>query len=190
MEEEYIELVPEGLTRGVSLQEAYFLMLRDKKGQRFLPALLDKEEYEQLFLALQKKQYPSTRLMNRLAHRYNITLESVHVFYPPHGNLSASLIFNNQVTTERVACNLADGITAALDNHSPILMQRSMFEEQILRQKGEGQVSMPITAMNKKLLEEAMKAAVEEDNFELASVLRDEIKLREALSDPDTSSEE
>ena len=183
MEEEYVELVPEGLTRGVSLQEAYFLMLRDKEGSRFLPALLEKEEYEQLFLALHHKQYPSTRLMSRLAHRYNITLRSVHVFYPPHGNLSASLIFDNMVTTERVACNIADGIAAALDNHSPILMQRAMFEEQILRQKGDGQVSMPITAMNKKLLEEALQAAVEEENFELASVLRDEIKMRDEQSD-------
>ena len=65
-------------------------------------------------------------------------------------------------------------------------MKRDMFEEQINRQKGEGQVSMPITAMNKKLLEEAMHAAVEEENFELASVLRDEIKMREALANGDT----
>lgn len=190
MEEEYVELIPEGLTRGVSLQEAYFLMLRDKEGKRFLPALLDKEEYEQIILAINQKKYPSTRLMSLLAHRYNIKLESVHVFYPPHGNLSASLIFNNQVTTERIACDIAEGIIAALNNNSPILMQRSMFEEQILRQKGEGQVSMPITAMNMKLLEEALQAAVEQENFELASVLRDEIKLREAAADTISHQEE
>ena len=186
MEEEYVELVPEGLTRGVSLQEAYFLMLREKEGKRFLPSLLEKEEYDQLMSALHRKQYQTTRLMSRLAHRFGITIEAVHVFYPPHGNLNATLVFSNQMTTERIACNVADGITAALENHCPILMKRDMFEEQINRQKGEGQVSMPITAMNKKLLEEAMHAAVEEENFELASVLRDEIKMREALANGDT----
>ena len=190
MEEEYVELVPEGLTRGVTLQEAYFLMLREKEGNRFLPSLLEKEEYERLLLALHHKQYQATRLMSRLAHRFGIVLEAVHVFYPPHGNLNATLVFNNLMTTEKMACNVADGITAALENRCPILMKRSMFEEQINRQKGEGQVSMPITAMNKKLLEEALRAAVEEENFELASVLRDEIKLRETLNGDPTGNED
>lgn len=180
MEEEYVELVPQGLTRGVSLQEAYFLMLGEKNGKRCLPTLLDKEEYEQLYLAMHDKQYPTTRLMCRVAHHFNLTLEAVHVFFPPHGSLSATLVFQSGENTQKIACNIADGVTAALNNLSPILMRRGMFEDQLLRQKGEGQVSMPITAMNKKLLEEALRAAVEEENFELASVLRDEIKIREA----------
>lgn len=179
MSEEYIELIPEGLTRGVSLQEAYFLMLREKGGKHFLPSLLSKEEYELVLLALNKKQFPQTRLMSRLARRFSIRLESVHIFYPPHGNLSGTLIFNDDNKIEKIPCNIAEGITSALENQCPILMNKEMFEEQILRQKGEGQVSMPITAMNDKLLQEALKAAVKEENFELASVLRDEIRSRE-----------
>ena len=182
MQEEYVELVPEGLTRGVSLQEAYFLMLREKDSKRFLPSLLEKDEFDLVYRALHDKQYPATSLMGRLAHRFSIHLESVHIFYPPHGNLSATLFFNNGVVTEKIACNIAEGITAALHLQCPILMQRSMFDEQMLRQQGEGQVSMPITAMNKKLLEEALDAAVKEDNFELASVIRDELRQREKIN--------
>ena len=46
------------------------------------------------------------------------------------------------------------------------------------RQKGEGQVSMPITAMSDQLLTEALQAAASEDKFELAAILRDELKRR------------
>ena len=182
MQEEYVELIPEGLTQGVSLQEAYFLMLREKEGKRFLPSLLGKDEYELILHAMQEKQYPTTRLMGRLAQRFSIRLESVHIFYPPHGNLSATMYFSNETRTEKVACNIAEGISAALNMQCPILMQRSMFEEQMLRQHGEGQVSMPITAMNEKLLKEALNAAVMEDNFELASVIRDELRQRENMN--------
>ena len=183
MQEEYVELIPEGLTRGVSLQEAYFLMLREKEGTRYLPSLLNQDEYEQILSAIQNKQFFRTRLMSRLAHRFNIHLEAVHVFYTPQGTLSATLVFNQAETTEKMPCDIAEGIASALENQCPILILRNKFEEQILRQKGEGQVSLPIAAMNKKLLEEALKAAVSEENFELASVIRDEIRKREALND-------
>ena len=182
MQEEFVELIPEGLTRGVSLHEAYFLMLREKGGKRFLPSLLEEQEFELVLHAIQDKQYTATRLMSRLAHRFSIQLESVHVFYPPHGNLSAALYFKNGDTTEKIACNIAEGISAALNMECPILMERNSFNEQVLRQQGEGQVSMPITAMNNKLLEEALRAAVDEDNFELASVIRDELQQREKFN--------
>lgn len=180
MQDEYVELIPEGLTRGVSLQEAYFLMLREKDGKRFLPSLLGRDEYEQILLAMQSRQYPRTRLMGRLAHRFGIRMESVHIFYPPKGGLSATMVFCNGETTEKMACNIAEGIVAALEQQRPILMKRTVFEEQMSRQKGEGQVSLPITAMNDRLLGEALKAAVAEENFELASLLRDELRRRES----------
>lgn len=43
-------------------------------------------------------------------------------------------------------------------------------------------MTLPISAMNDKLLHDALQAAVDEDNFELASILRDELKKR----NPDT----
>ena len=69
-------------------------------------------------------------------------------------------------------------------------MLRETFNSQMLRQQGEGQVSMPITAMNQRLLQEALNAAVAEENFELASVLRDEIRQRETYNGTEEKAED
>ena len=58
-------------------------------------------------------------------------------------------------------------------------MLRKVFETQLGRQRGDGMVALPISAMSRELLDEALKSAVAEENFELASLIRDEIKSRE-----------
>lgn len=58
-------------------------------------------------------------------------------------------------------------------------MLRQEFDLLYSRQNGEGQVAVPITAMSGDLLKEALRQAVESENFELASQLRDELKSRE-----------
>ena len=40
-------------------------------------------------------------------------------------------------------------------------------------------MALPLAAMSNNLLKEALKSAVEDDNFELASVLRDELNKRD-----------
>lgn len=60
----------------------------------------------------------------------------------------------------------------------PLLISQALLEQLQQRQKGEGQVSMPITAMSDQLLTEALQAAASEDKFELAAILRDELKRR------------
>ena len=39
-------------------------------------------------------------------------------------------------------------------------------------------MALPLAAMTEQLLEEALQAAVEEENFELAGILHDELKKR------------
>ena len=57
-------------------------------------------------------------------------------------------------------------------------MLRETFERQMATPAPKDAVALPLSAMTGKLLEEALQAAVEEDNFELARLLRDELLKR------------
>lgn len=75
--------------------------------------------------------------------------------------------------------NPAYGVTLCLLARCPIRMPREtctlLVEKQSARS---GQMSVPIVAMSAQLLRQAITNAVREDNFELASALRDELRRR------------
>ena len=61
-------------------------------------------------------------------------------------------------------------------------VQKDVLAHQVNFTNTSDRMTLPISAMNDKLLHDALQAAVDEDNFELASILRDELKKR----NPDT----
>ena len=66
----------------------------------------------------------------------------------------------------------------ALTYGCPIYIRSQLFEQQYVRELGEGVVSFPINALSLELLEDVLRTAVENENYELASQIRDEIKRR------------
>lgn len=178
MEEQYIELIPDGLTRGAPLREAYFLMLCEKGTKKYLPVLLDEEEYVLLLENLQGKTSFSTHLMCRVTRQFGICIENVRLYYTAHGRARCDVLLDDGTQQKRLACNVAEGVAIALECKVPLLISQALLEQLQQRQKGEGQVSMSITAMSDQLLTEALQAAASEDKFELAAILRDELKRR------------
>lgn len=181
-----IRLVPEGLTQGVALPGALLLLMREEQGTRHLPLLIDRDGYELLHKATTQHLFPETRLMGKLAKMFDISLQSAVIHYAPTGRFFVSLHFRQAAGSEpgeprRRILNLgiAQGIVAALENGAPVLISRAEFDRLYSRQGGDGQVAVPITAMSSDLLKEALRQAVESENFELASQLRDELKSRD-----------
>lgn len=179
-----IRLVPEGLTQGVTLPDAFLLIMREEDGNRHLPLLIDREGHELLRRAVTENDFPETRLMGKLGKMFDICLLGATIRYARTGKFFVSLHFRQSYEEEEPAdrilnLDVARGIAAALENKAPILMLQQEFEMLYNQQNGEGQVAVPITAMSGDLLKEALRQAVENENFELASQLRDELKSRE-----------
>lgn len=179
MEDELIELCPEGLTRGVSLREAYLVMLREKNGTRSIPTLVSRQEYLLVLEALERHSFPATRLATRMLWRLGGRIEGVHIHYSRTLQISALLLLKQGEEHLTLNTSVGEGIAFALENKCPILTLRSQFEQQSSLQSAEGRVSLPIHAMPDQLLHEAMDAAVANDEFELAAALRDQIRWRE-----------
>lgn len=180
MYDNYTELKIEGITRGKDLQNAFILILREKNGSRFFPVLINRQGYEMVLGAMKDKDYTCARLMNKLANRVGMTQIGVRLMQPHNGETKALIDFEliNEVVS--IQTSAAEATVAALEMRSSFWVQNDIFEKQSkLQQPGQQNMALPVTAMNNELLKAALQGAVNEENFELASILRDELNKRD-----------
>mgnify|MGYP004455909999 FL=1 len=180
MYDNYIELMIEGMTRGRELQDAFILVLREKEGKRFLPILIPHNGYDMITNALKHKDFTCSKLMNKLAGRVGMTMIGVRLMQPANGETQALLDFELVNEVVSITVPVAEAVVSAIETHSALWVQRDTFERQSRMNNPDKQsMALPLAAMSNNLLKEALKSAVEDDNFELASVLRDELNKRD-----------
>ncbi len=180
MYDNYIELKVEGLTRGRELKDAYILILREREGERIFPVLIDEEGFNMIMQAMRNKDYTCSHLMVKLASRVGMTPIGIRLMQPANGKTQALIDFELVNEIVSITTPIAEAVVTALETRSSLWVQRTIFERQTRMNKNGGSQNMalPITAMSDKLISDALQAAVKEDNFELATILRDELNKR------------
>ena len=180
MYDNYIELKIEGLTRGRELKDAYILILREREGERIFPVLIDEEGFNMIMQAMRNKDYTCSHLMVKLASRVGMTPIGIRLMQPANGKTQALIDFELVNEIVSITTPIAEAVVTALETRSSLWVQRTTFERQTRMNKNGGSQNMalPITAMSDKLISDALQAAVKEDNFELATILRDELNKR------------
>uniref|UniRef100_UPI0040291C14 hypothetical protein n=1 Tax=Alloprevotella sp. TaxID=1872471 RepID=UPI0040291C14 len=180
MYDNYIELKVEGLTRGRELKDAYILILREREGERIFPVLIDEEGFNMIMQAMRNKDYTCSHLMVKLASRVGMTPIGIRLMQPANGKTQALIDFELVNEIVSITTPIAEAVVTALETRSSLWVQRTTFERQTRMNKNGGSQNMalPITAMSNKLISDALQAAVKEDNFELATILRDELNKR------------
>lgn len=180
MYDNYIELKVEGLTRGRELKDAYILILREREGERIFPVLIDEEGFNMIMQAMRDKDYTCSHLMVKLASRVGMTPIGIRLMQPANGKTQALIDFELVNEIVSITTPIAEAVVTALETRSSLWVQRTIFERQTRMNKNGGSQNMalPITAMSDKLISDALQAAVKEDNFELATILRDELNKR------------
>ena len=180
MYDNYIELKVEGLTRGRELKDAYILILREREGERIFPVLIDEEGFNMIMQAMRNKDYTCSHLMVKLASRVGMTPIGRRMMQPANGKTQALIDFELVNEIVSITTPIAEAVVTALETRSSLWVQRTTFERQTRMNKNGGSQNMalPITAMSDKLISDALQAAVKEDNFELATILRDELNKR------------
>lgn len=180
MYDNYIELKVEGLTRGRELKDAYILILREREGERIFPVLIDEEGFNMIMQAMRNKDYTCSHLMVKLASRVGMTPIGIRLMQPANGKTQALIDFELVNEIVSITTPIAEAVVTALETRSSLWVQRTTFERQTrMNKNGDSQnMALPITAMSDKLISDALQAAVKEDNFELATILRDELNKR------------
>ena len=180
MYDNYIELKVEGLTRGRELKDAYILILREREGERIFPVLINEEGFNMIMQAMRNKDYTCSHLMVKLASRVGMTPIGIRLMQPANGKTQALIDFELVNEIVSITTPIAEAVVTALETRSSLWVQRTTFKRQTRMNKNGGSQNMalPITAMSDKLISDALQAAVKEDNFELATILRDELNKR------------
>lgn len=180
-----IELVPEGLTQSTSLNKARLIIFRDKDSGRHLPVLINSENYALIYRAFVKNDYRAMGLFKKLTEAFDIHLAGVFLTRDEGDTEMFAVLAlvlrhpDGKVMTKELRVSMAEGFTAAMITGASFYITRYDFEQLYNREMDGGRIAIPVAAMPRDLLQEALNQAVEGENFELASVLRDEIKKRD-----------
>lgn len=85
---------------------------------------------------------------------------------------------HDEVRHQITGCRASDGLLLATAVNCPVTIEETLLEHQYMREVSEGVYSMPVNSVSYTALEQALQRAIEEENYELASQLRDELKRR------------
>lgn len=177
-----IELTVQEISKGVTYRGIYILLLEEKDGTRKLPVMLGMADAHALLRKLHPEQtgggHDVADVMASVTGLYGIQAEEVLIYRIERGEFMAFLFFSQNNVVRHTIARAADAVLVALTYHCPIYINAELFERQYLRELGNGVVSFPLNVLSLELLEDVLRTAVENENYELASQIRDEINRR------------
>ncbi len=164
--------------------EAYMVVLGEVAGRRILPVLTDQYAARQIYHRWRggAEEMPTTSLPDvffSAFHSYRIRMEEVRISSVEGGVTYCHLVFD-QDGVHRVVrnCRASDGLVLAATFGCPIHIAEELLDVQAMRQTSEDSYSIPVNSVTTEALQGALEQAVKDENYELASKLRDELQRR------------
>jgi bifunctional DNase/RNase len=190
---EKIKLKVTGLTYSQTQSGAYALILKEYAGDRRLPIIIGGHEAQAIAIELEKMS-PSRPLTHDLfksfADAFAIQLTEVIVYNLVEGIFFAKLICQLNDKTVEIDARTSDAVALALRfnadiyTHEFILESAGITVEDELDDSEENMASelksSPEQSMSLQELNEELNKAIEEEDYEKASKLRDEINRRKS----------
>lgn len=85
----------------------------------------------------------------------------------------------NDITLQQISMRASDAVLLAYISGLPVYIdERLMAKQSVEYTQGSGGISLPVNTLSDEMLQSALDKAVEAENYELASYLRDEINRR------------
>lgn len=176
----YISLRFLGLTKSVSSREGYIVLLRETEGKRCVPILVNKEQFE-IISSVMTQGNASEQLFQLASYYFGVDVDTVVIKGGDAGIYTAALTMVQDGVKKTVDVEITVGFIAAIKTGCPLLMEQEVFDKYVGKEIRPDVVSFPVFSLTDKMLEEALADAVATDRFELAGVIRDEIKRRTNL---------
>lgn len=190
---EKIKLEIMGLSYSKSQTGAYALILAEEGGKRRLPIIIGGFEAQAIAIELEKMK-PSRPLTHDLfksfALSFNIYIVEVLIYRFAEGVFYAKLVATDGVTTKEIDSRTSDAVALAIRFNCPINTYESVMKDAgIVLDEEDDLISDRITKENEgqadewedytiEELEELLQVAVDNEEYERASQIRDEINKR------------
>lgn len=181
-----------GMTYSHSQSGAYALILGEANGKRRLPIIIGGFEAQSIALGLEKMQpsRPMTHdLLKNFADFFDIEIVEVIINKFKEGVFHALLVCSHNGILSEIDARTSDAVAMAIRFGCPISTYENILDEAGIvmdDEKNELDPEEQIVAEDEddfaqyltSELEEQLNEAIEQENFEQASLLRDEIKKR------------
>ena len=179
--EDYIELRVEEISKIETKSNQFILLLKERYGKRHLPIPLSEHEAQDMLAVMHSEPVqfaPWTQIIKELTQSLGIIIDSTIIKEVSDGTYIAEVqvLQNGQQSSFRT--NAIEALILALAHRSSIYISQTLMDLQYVHSSSKGSVTVPLNSLNLDMLKEALNVAIKQENYELASHLRDEIKRR------------
>ena len=195
-----IQLLINGISYSQTQNGAYALILSEIEGERKLPIVIGTNEAQSIAIAIEKEIKPPRPLTHDLFKnfcvRFDIKIKKVIIHKLVDGVFYSSVICKRDGIEEVIDSRSSDAIALAIRFEAPIytyenilekagvviklekeIDEKSLLKELFSEEKSEVENS-ELKVKTTKELEELLKIAVQNENYESAAKIRDEISNR------------
>lgn len=179
--ENLVELKIHDMSTTLYPADAYALVLEEVGGGRKLPIIIGQQEAQAIKVMMMKYQPPrplTHDLFQTLTMHLGATLKQIVIYKAKDGVFYSYLYFDKEGEEIKIDARTSDAVALALRYKCPMYTTQSIMESEHLHDMGEGKFSVPISSVSLQMLEEALQSAIEKEEYEQASQLRDEIRKR------------
>lgn len=188
-----VELEVINISSSQAQASAYAMLLHEVGGERQLPIIIGSAEAQSIAFKLNnvKPIRPLTHdLFANTLGVFDIQLKEVLIYKAKEGVFYSYLLFQGSDKTLQVDSRTSDAIALAMRLNAPIYILESVLDKECIilndddlqpRSSDASSTSSKddISKQDIQALKKALTKAVEEENYELASILRDEIARRQ-----------
>ncbi len=181
-----------GLTYSQSQTGSYALVLVEDSGERRIPIMIGAFEAQAIALHMEELKPPrplTHDLFRSFAKSYSINMKEVYINKLEEGIFYSELVFFNGDDIVTIDSRTSDAVALALRFKCPIYTSQEILEKAgiIIEGKTSDIIDLKDDSQGKPIgfsdksdseLEEMLNEAVESEDYEKASKLRDEIKRR------------
>ena len=196
-----VQLLINGISYSQTQNGAYALILSEIEGERKLPIVIGTNEAQSIAIAIEKEIKPPRPLTHDLFKnfcvRFDIKIKQVIIHKLIDGVFYSSVICERDGIEEIIDSRSSDAIALAIRFEAPIytyenilekagvvlkiekeIDEKSLLKELFSNEKAETTTIDDLKEKSKKELEELLKIAVQNENYESAAKIRDEISNR------------
>lgn len=188
-----IQMKIHGMSTSIQPADAYALVLEEIDGKgRKLPVIIGPLEAQAIKVTMVKYRTPRPMthdLFISFAEKMGVRIRKIVIYRVKDGIFYSYIHLDKEGEEIKIDSRTSDAIALALRSGCPIYANREILDNEFMGDMGDGAFSVTINMVSIDMLKEALQKAVEAENYEQASQLRDEIRRRESNQDANETNE-